>query len=162
MSTSSADVPPVIDSHQGDPALELGRAFHGAIAAVRRLRSRETRRPQELSDAQYRLLFGLCEHPELSSGELAHEADLSAAAATEMLDGLAAAGLVRRTRSELDRRVVLISLTQRGAALLDERRARYEPRWRGALSRFSDEELAAAAAVLAAVGELFDELAREA
>jgi DNA-binding MarR family transcriptional regulator len=142
-----------------DSAAELGRAFRRATAALRRLRGRETRRPEELSDAQYSLLFGLCEHRELSSGELALAAELSPATATEMLDGLVAAGLVHRTRSQRDRRVVLISLTERGEALIDERRARFEPLWRAALAEFSDGELAVAAAVLERLRAMFDELA---
>ena len=132
------------------------------MAAVRRLRGRETRHPAELSDAQYGLLFGLREHSELSSSELALAADLSPATATEMLDALATAGLVRRQRSERDRRVVLISLTERGHEVVEERRARYEPRWRAALAEFSDEELLRAAAVLDRLRNLFDELREDA
>ena len=143
-------------------AEQLGRSFKGAMAAVRRLRGRETRHPGELSDAQYGLLFGLREHSELSSSELALAADLSPATATEMLDALATAGLVRRQRSERDRRVVLISLTERGHEVVEERRARYEPRWRAALAEFSDEELLRAAAVLDRLRNLFDELREDA
>jgi MarR family transcriptional regulator, organic hydroperoxide resistance regulator len=144
---------------QLDAAGELGRAFKRATGAVRRLRGRETQRPGELSDAQYSLLFGLCEHRELSSGELALAADLSPATATEMLDGLVAAGLVQRRRSQRDRRVVLISLTERGGALIDERRARFEPLWRAALAEFTDDELVIAAAILERLRAMFDELA---
>jgi DNA-binding MarR family transcriptional regulator len=139
-------------------AEQLGRSFKGAMAAVRRLRGRETQRPGELSDAQYGLLFGLRDHRELSSSELACSADLSPATATEMLDGLVTANLVRRERSERDRRVVLISLTERGRALVEERRARYEPLWRSALAEFSDGELRTAAAVLDRLRDMFDEL----
>jgi DNA-binding MarR family transcriptional regulator len=78
-----------------------------------------------------------------------------------MLDGLAAAGLVTRVRSEQDRRVVLTSLTQRGRAMVEERRARYEPRWLAALDEFSERDLRAAAAVLDRLRGLFDELAAE-
>lgn len=142
-----------------DPVSLVGHAFKGAIAAMRRLRGRETRRHGELSDAQYGLLFGLCEHPEQSISELAYAADLSPASATEMLDGLARAGLVHRARSERDRRVVLVSLTEHGQALVDDRRARCEPRWRAALGDFSDAELHTAAAVLDRLRALFDEFA---
>ena len=38
---------------------QLGHSFKTAMAAVRRLRGRETHRPGELSYAQYALLFGL-------------------------------------------------------------------------------------------------------
>jgi MarR family transcriptional regulator, organic hydroperoxide resistance regulator len=139
-------------------ARELGAAFRGVLAAVRRLRGRETRRDGSLSDAQYGLLFGLREQDEVSSGELATLANLSPATATQMLDALAAAGLVRRARSERDRRVVLTSLTERGHALLEERHARIAPRWNAALSGFSDEELRTAAAVMDSLHAVFDEL----
>jgi MarR family transcriptional regulator, organic hydroperoxide resistance regulator len=141
-----------------DPHRQLARSFKGAMAAVRRLRGRETRRPGELSDAQYGLLFSLRDRSELSSSELAVAADLSAATTTEMLDALETAGLVKRARSERDRRVVLTSLTERGRALVDERHARYEPRWRAAFAEFSDEELRTAAAILDRMATLFDDL----
>ena len=141
---------------------ELGRSFKALLAAVRRLRGRETRRHGGLSNAQYGLLFGLCEHTELSSRELACAADLSPATATEMLEGLAAAELVRRTRSERDRRVVLISLTARGRRLVEERRARLQPLWREALADFSDQELRTTAAVLEQLRSMFDEFPEDA
>ena len=56
--------------------------------------------------------------------ELALTADLAPATVTQMLDSLEAAGLVERGRSQSDRRVVLISLTERGAGLVAARRAR--------------------------------------
>lgn len=137
----------------------VGRAFKGAMAAVRRMRGRETHRPGDLSYAQFGLLFGLCDGAARSSRELAVAADISPATAAEMLDALAAAGLVQRSRSQEDKRIVLTSLTERGQALIEERRARYEPRWRAALEQFSDEELMTTAAVLEAVRQMFDELA---
>jgi DNA-binding MarR family transcriptional regulator len=141
-----------------DAFVQLGRSFKRAMAAVRRLRSRETRRTGALSDAQYGLLFSLRERSELSSSELAVAADLSPATTTEMLEALEQAGLVTRTRSERDRRVVLTSLTERGRGLVDDRRARYEPLWRAAFAEFSEQELRSAAAVLDRMAALFDDL----
>ena len=144
-----------------DAATELGRAFKATIAAMHRLRGRERHHPGELSDAQYGLLFGLRERPETSLRALADLADVSPATATQMLEGLEAAGLVRRVRSTLDRRIVLTSLTERGRVLVEERRARYEPRWRAALAEFSEAELQTAARVLERLRNLFDEMADE-
>jgi DNA-binding MarR family transcriptional regulator len=136
----------------------VGHAFKAAASAVRRLRGRETHRHDELSYAQYGLLFGLylCEGQSLR--ELALAAGVSPASAVEMLDGLAASGLVTRTRSADDKRIVLSSLTPRGRAVIEQRRARYEPRWRAALERFSEDELETASAVLDAIRQFFDEL----
>lgn len=138
-------------------ALEaLARAFKGAIAAQRRMRSRETHHPDELSYAQYGLLFALSDGDPRSARELAVAADVSPATATEMLDALAAAGLVDRGRSPEDKRIVLTMLTERGRRLVEERRARFEPRWRAAFADLDDEQLLAATQVLDAIRELFD------
>lgn len=138
---------------------ELGRAFKGAMAAVRRMRGRETHRPGELSYAQFGLLFALSDGEPRSSRELALAADISPATAAEMLDGLAASGLVKRIRSAEDKRIVHTSLTDRGKDLVNERRAMYEPRWRAALSQFTEEELVSATRVLDALRRMFDDLA---
>ena len=139
----------------------FGRAFKAANAALRRLKGRATQRPGELSHAQYGLLFGLRDGEPRSLRDLALAADVSPATATEMLDSLADAGLVQRARSTEDKRVVLTSLSDRGRAVVDERRARYEPRFRAALKEFSEEELVTAAAVLDRLREMFDGLAEE-
>jgi DNA-binding MarR family transcriptional regulator len=144
-------------------ALEaLGRSFKTAMAAVRRLRGRETHRPGELSYAQYALLFSLADKgSELSVRELASAADLAPPSVTQMLDHLAEMGLVLRVRSELDKRVVLTSLTERGQETVAARRALFEPRWRAALAEFDDQELAIAAAVLARLGAMFEDFAAD-
>jgi len=148
-------------SQQGDPAEQVARSFKGAMAALRRMRGRETRRPGELTDAQYGLLFCLREQAQMSVRELACAADLSPASVTEMLEGLEAAGLVERTRSDRDRRVVLTSLTDGGRALVESRRAQWDPRLRGALEPFREEQLLAAAAVLDRLRDMFEEVADE-
>lgn len=144
-----------------DPATPTGRlglAFKRAMVAVRKLRGRETHRPGQISYAQYGLLFGLAGVCERSARELAEHADLSPATVAQMLENLEAAGLVTRTRSAQDRRVVLSTLTERGAAVVAERHAQMEPRWRAALSEFSGEELDAAARVLNRLADYFDDL----
>ena len=146
---------------EGDAAQQVARSFKRAMAAVRRLRGRETHRPGELTDAQYSLLFCLRDQSQMSVRDLAYAADLSPASVTEMLEGLAAAGLVQRQRSDRDRRVVFTSLTESGRGLVEERRARFEPRFRAALSEFGDEDLLLAATVLERLRGLFEELTDE-
>jgi DNA-binding MarR family transcriptional regulator len=140
---------------------QLGSAFKGTMAAIRRLRGRDTHRHGELSFAQYHLLCGLAEHEKRTAGELALAADLSPASVTQMLDSLAEMGLVERTRSERDRRVVNCSLTSHGRELLTERRAHLEQRWQTALAEFSPQDLATAAAVLDRLRALYDDLSSD-
>jgi DNA-binding MarR family transcriptional regulator len=150
------------DSGHRDATTLYGHAFKGAMGAVRRLRGRDTHRSGELSYAQFGLLFGLADRGELSASELAGVADLAPGTATQMLDGLEAHGLIMRTRSELDRRCVLVSLTPRGSEVIDARRCQYQQRWDEALAGFTTKELKIAAAVLERTHAMFDELARAA
>ena len=140
------------------PTGRLGLAFKRAMVAMRRLRGRETHRPGQISYAQYGVLFGLAGMGECSARELADHADLTPGTVTQMLDHLEASGLVKRTRSDQDRRIVLTALTERGATVVAQRRAQLEPRWQAALEEFSDSELRAAAGVLNRLADYFDEL----
>ncbi|WP_354698473.1 hypothetical protein DSM112329_04155 [Paraconexibacter sp. AEG42_29] len=136
----------------------VGESLRTLLAASRRLRGRETHRQDQLSFAQYGLLFSLAREDELASRDLARHADLTPATVTQMLDGLEAAGLVRRRRAAHDRRVVLTALTDRGTAVVAERRAQIEPRWQAALAGFGPDELRAAAAAMDRIAVFFDEL----
>jgi DNA-binding MarR family transcriptional regulator len=153
---------PRADAAHEEARARFSAAFKGAMGAVRRLRGRDTHRPGELSYAQFGLLFGLYDGGELSASELAGCADVSPGTATQMLDGLAAHGLIERRRSETDRRSVLVSLTPRGSEVVAERKARYQAHWSEALAQFSATELDTAAAVLDRMRVLFGELALEA
>jgi DNA-binding MarR family transcriptional regulator len=140
---------------------EVGLAFKRAMVAVRRLRGRETQRAGQLSFAQYGVLHGLSGRSECSARELAEHTDLSPATVTQMLEHLESAGLVTRTRSDQDRRVVFSALTERGAEIVAERQLRMEKRWKDALEEFSLEELAAAARVLHRAADIFEKLSQE-
>jgi DNA-binding MarR family transcriptional regulator len=140
------------------PHARLGAAFKRAMGAVRRLRGRETHHPEQISFAQYTLLFSLAGLCEGSARELAEQADLSPATVAQMLESLEVQGLVTRARSDQDRRVVMSSLTERGEQLVADRHTRMEPRWRAALGEFDDEELLVAARVLERLADYFDAL----
>ena len=139
----------------------MGLAFKRAMVAVRKLRGRETQRIGQLSYAQYGLLHGLSGRSECSARQLAVHTDLAPATVAQMLEHLEAAGLVTRTRSDQDRRVVLSVLTERGAAIVAERQQQMEERWRGALDEFSPEELTTAARVLNRAADMFESLSQE-
>jgi DNA-binding MarR family transcriptional regulator len=163
MSTTKPTTPGDASAHNAirDPSTptgQLGLAFKRAMVAMRRLRGRETHRHGQISYAQYALLFGLAGAGECSARALAQQADLTPATVAEMLEHLETAGLVTRTRSEQDRRVVLSALTDRGAQVVAERQAQLEPRWQATLAQFSDRELTTAARVLDTIADYFDTL----
>ncbi len=144
-----------------DSREQLAAALKTVNVAMRRMRGRETQRQDGLSYAQYGLLFSLEGGGARSARELGDAASLSPASVTQMLDALEAQGLVARTRSAVDRRVVMTELTEEGVEALREMRARTEPAWRAALSEFSDAELGTAAAVLERLADYFTALAEQ-
>jgi DNA-binding MarR family transcriptional regulator len=141
---------------------DLRDSFRGILASVRRLKGRDTQRPGEASFAQLHLLFTLAEHDGLPTSQLAALAELSPATATQLLDGLEAMGLVERSRSTSDRRIVACSLTERGRRLVTEKRTRWERYFRERLSEFTVEEIATTAAVLDRMRAMYEEIDAEA
>jgi DNA-binding MarR family transcriptional regulator len=75
-----------------------------------------------------------------------------------MLESLAAAGLVERSRSESDRRVVTTRLTPEGRRRVEHKQAELLAKWRDALTGFDAGEIEAATRVLARLGAYLDQL----
>jgi DNA-binding MarR family transcriptional regulator len=134
-------------------------SFQRVTAALRRLQGRETHRPDEVSFAQYKLLFELSRCGATTTGELASAAALSPPSVSQMLDNLAALGLVERVRSETDRRVVVTRLTEEGVRKIEVRHAEVQPRWEAALAQFTPAELEVAGQVLDSLTVMFGEFA---
>jgi DNA-binding MarR family transcriptional regulator len=94
----------------------------------------------ELNPADLRCLDWLSERP-MSAGALADAIGLSSAATTTLLDRLERKGFLRRSRDDVDRRRVLVGLTEQGQERIG---ALYGPIAREGgrlLERFSDREL---------------------
>lgn len=77
----------------------------------------------------------------LSMSDFVRNMDIPPASATAMIDRMTTQGLVERGPSEQDRRVVLVQLTPRGLAVLDEVTAHWQQVQRDAFTVLSDEEL---------------------
>ncbi|WP_027935608.1 MarR family winged helix-turn-helix transcriptional regulator [Amycolatopsis sp. ATCC 39116] len=74
----------------------------------------------DLNRAEFDVLCALRRNEVLNPGQISREMLSSGAAITKRLDRLERLGLVSRTASERDRRVVQVRLTERGVALIDE------------------------------------------
>lgn len=136
---------------------ELGTSFRRAFRSLRSLRGRDTHRGDEIGHAQYELLVELCVRGPLHAGELAEVVGASAATVSGMLDNLCAAELVERSRSESDRRLVMVKLTRRGKRKVEARKALWRRRWEEALEGLDEEELRVASRVLDRIGDIFTE-----
>ncbi|GAB3575903.1 MarR family transcriptional regulator [Amycolatopsis endophytica] len=74
----------------------------------------------DLNRAEFDVLCALRRNEVLNPGQISREMLSSGAAITKRLDRLERLGLVSRTASERDRRVVQVRLTERGTLLIDQ------------------------------------------
>ena len=74
-----------------------------------------------------------------------------------MLDHLAASGHVERTRSEVDRRVVVTCLTPQGERKVQAKRALWQERWESILADVDAEDLRTTTRVLERLNEVFQD-----
>ncbi|MCC8123693.1 MAG: MarR family transcriptional regulator [Oscillospiraceae bacterium] len=89
---------------------------------------------------QYRCLFLLAQADAVSQKELAETMGIRPASLSELLHKLEEKGFARRTTSDKDRRVTLISLTEAGMEEVRRCRARQREVHRDMFSVLSDEE----------------------
>ena len=114
-------------------------------------RTRGSALPRGMRSVVFTLAFG-----PLRISEIAREEGIGQPAATRMVARLEALGLVRRERSATDRRIVMVTLTDRGRAELDLLRGQSRRLVREALRGRSARELrrmAAASEALALLTE---------
>ena len=139
----------------GEPCERLLESLRGLLDAAASRRGRDTRRPGELSFAQIRLARRVYERGPLAGNRLAEAAHLSPSAASEMLDGLERAGVISRQHAAADRRARIVSLTEKGTALVELKLHAFRAEVAEALADCTDGELAAAAKVLDRLTEMF-------
>jgi MarR family transcriptional regulator, organic hydroperoxide resistance regulator len=135
-------------------------AWDAFFGSIRRARGRFASEAGagELTLPQYQLVTALSEMPQRPIGELPEAAGIAPPTATRMLDGLERAGIVRRTPSTEDRRVVIVQLTAKGGRLLERKRKRVEERRRALYDSLSPTERDQAERLLHRLAVLMDEL----
>ena len=126
------------------------------LGAERRLRGRDQQHPRDLTHSQLRALVVLGQADEVTAGELARSADLNPASVTAMLDQLESNGIVERRRGASDRRVCMVSLTDKGRAIVDEKRAHWHDLWEQHLGDLPERDLASALVVMRRIIELLE------
>lgn len=103
------------DGRKYDVSTSIGHRLVHLMTLMRR--EVESRMAEHgLTDAQWKPLWMLKSGRASTAHELARQAMIDAGAITRMVDRLEAKGLIERVRSEADRRVVHLRLTEAGEA----------------------------------------------
>jgi DNA-binding MarR family transcriptional regulator len=95
----------------------------------------------ELTFSQWTVLMALREWQASTSAEIARNICHDAGSLTRILDQLERRGLIARLRSDTDRRVVMLTLTPRGAELVERLMAKVVDFWNSLLGDFSHGEI---------------------
>lgn len=96
---------------------------------------------QELTFSQWTTLVALHDGRITTAGDLAHNICHDAGSLTRLIDQMVKRGLVTRTRSDADRRVVSLALTARGRGLVEVLAPKVMNFWNGLLSGFTHLEV---------------------
>jgi len=138
---------------------ELSEALYDFFRAARRARGRAASdaAPGGLSLAQYHLLEPLSSGPR-TNRELAELAGISAPTATRMVDGLLQRDFVTRIEDPIDRRAVVISLTDSGRSALTRKQREYAARRRRLAAAIEPHEQGVATDLLRRLATVIEEL----
>ena len=98
--------------------LETLKKFRLIMGAVRQ-HSKALETACGISGAQVWMLATIADTPDITVSQLSQALSVHVSTASNLLDKLARAGLVERLRSDDDRRVVRLRLTDAGAAIVD-------------------------------------------
>lgn len=150
-----------------DTAAELRRKAHAAafadawdgfVLALRRSQARGQTNRGGLTLAQYYLLEQLQGGAALPISQLADAAGITPPTATRLVDGLERTGLLQRTRSDTDRRSVLVSLTDSGQDALERKARKLTDRRMTIYKRLKPEERQQSEQLLRHLAEVIDQL----
>jgi DNA-binding MarR family transcriptional regulator len=134
-------------------------AWESFIRTTRRAQGRANQaRTPGLSIAQFYLVEELADDQPRTVGELAVAAGIAQPTATRMLAGLARDGFVTRRAPDHDRRVVLVQLTDRGRAALQDKQQEVQDARRRMSESLTPQERQDAAALLDRLSEIIEAL----
>ncbi|EON31483.1 MULTISPECIES: MarR family winged helix-turn-helix transcriptional regulator [Gordonia] len=112
----------------------------------------------ELTAAQTSALSVLADHGPMRMGEFADRESIRMPTATSVIDGLTKHEMVERRPDPVDRRAVLVGLTDHGRTLVGQIREQRDVVLTGALAELSDQQREAIAAAGPALLALRDQL----
>jgi DNA-binding MarR family transcriptional regulator len=134
-------------------------AFETMAQAVRRARGAVAQdAPGRLTLSQYSLLLPLSESDTARVSDLAAGAGIAPSTASRILDALERRAIVRRTRSEEDRRGVTVTLTEHGRAALGQQHEWIRGRQLDFFEELPAEERLLVSDLLVRLAALIDEL----
>lgn len=90
------------------------------VAFIIKMRGREMLEDFGITNPQFNALLVLKEHPDITMGELCDKLYLACSTATDLIDRMEKNELLERKRDQEDRRVIRLSITEKGRQVIAE------------------------------------------
>lgn len=90
------------------------------VAFIIKKRGRDILVDFGITTPQFNALLALREHPNITMGDLCEKLFLACSTATDLIDRMEKNGLLERARDPQDRRVIRLSISQRGIQVIGE------------------------------------------
>jgi DNA-binding MarR family transcriptional regulator len=113
--------------------------------------------PEHLADGQMFLLFNLCQKGVCNASDVANMIGITSGAVTGMTDKLVSLDLIKRERSEEDRRVVLFSISDKGKEVIGRIREKRFSRINDLFKQITNDELETTIKVFNKITALMDQ-----
>ncbi|MFO7324785.1 MAG: MarR family transcriptional regulator [Pseudomonadota bacterium] len=139
MSNEKTSVPDFYRGDNWNPEESIGYLLRTTVSTLMRA-AEAAMRPYGLTSVQWAPLMIISRGGNPTAASLARDLNTDTGAMTRMLDRLEAKGLLQRTRSATDRRVVELSLTEQGRELTTKIPHHLAAVYNKHLSGFSPEE----------------------
>ncbi|HHW17761.1 MAG TPA: MarR family transcriptional regulator [Firmicutes bacterium] len=111
------------------------------VAFIIKKRGREILEDFEITNPQFNALLTLREHPDITMGELCEKLFLACSTATDLIDRLEKNGYLERRRDPQDRRVIRLSISDKGRHVISEVIAARRRYVASILKQLSQEEI---------------------
>lgn len=90
------------------------------VAFIIKKRGRDILSNFEITNPQFNALLVLREHPGITMGEICEKLFLACSTATDLIDRMEKSGYLNRKRDPQDRRVIRLSITEKGKQVIAE------------------------------------------
>lgn len=112
------------------------------VAVIIKKRGRDILKNFDITNPQFNALLTLRDNPDITMGELCEKLLLACSTATDLIDRMENNGYLERKRDSQDRRVIRLSITEKGKQVISEVIAARRRYVSSMLAKLSEEEKA--------------------
>ena len=122
-----------------DPVTKIERLLRH-VAFIIKKRGRDILVDFGITSPQFNALLTLSDHPNITMGDLCEKLFLACSTATDLIDRMEKNGFLERARDSQDRRVIRLSISEKGRDVINEVIAARQRYVASILEKLTDEE----------------------